>query len=201
MEETPPEQRKHTLCLATINDFEKILRFSSLKRLKRVMAYCLRFLYNARNSKDKKGGNLTVEETEAALLRCIRRTQEVSYPDELQDLQAGHPVRKSSNLLSLHPFVDKDGLIRVGGRLQAAVLDYDQVILPSKCPLYKLIAQHEHTRLLHGGPQLMHSSIRQRYWIIKGRMVCKKIVHSCVKCFRMQAASASQLMGNLPRVR
>jgi len=94
-----------------------------------------------------------------------------------------------------------DGPIRVGRRLQAAVLDYDekhQVILPSKCHLSKLIAQHNHTRLLHGGPQLMHSTIHQHYWITKGRMVCGKIVHSCVKCFRMQAASASQLMGNLP---
>jgi hypothetical protein len=137
MEEPPPEQRKHNVCLVTINDFEEILRFSSLKRLKRAMAYCLRFIYNARNSKDKKGGNLTVDETEEALLRCISRTQ-VSYPDELRDLQAGRPVRKSSKLLSLHPFVDKDGLIRVGGRLQFAVLDYDQrhqVILPSKCHL------------------------------------------------------------------
>jgi hypothetical protein len=28
MEETPPEQRKHNVCLATINDFEEISRFS-----------------------------------------------------------------------------------------------------------------------------------------------------------------------------
>jgi len=161
------------------------------------MAYCFRFIYNARNSKGKKGGNLTVDKTEEPLLRCIRRTQEVSYPDELQDLQAGRPVKKNSKLLSLHPFVDKDGLIRVGGRLQAVVLDYDQkhqVILPSKCHVSKLIAQHEYTSLLHGGPQLMHSTIRQRYWITKGRMVCRKIVHSCIKCFRMQASSTSQLM-------
>ena len=47
----------------------------------------------------------------------------------------------------------------------------------------------------------MHSNIRKRYWITKGRMVCRKIVHSCVKCFRMQAASASPLMGNLPSLR
>ena len=100
--------------------------------------------------------------------------------------------------------MDKDGLIRVGGRLQAVVLDYDQkhqVILPSKCHLSKLIAQHEHTRLLHGGPQLMHSTIRQRYRITKGRMVCRKIVYSCVKCFRMQAVSASHPMGNLLSLR
>ena len=32
-------------------------------------------------------------------------------------------------------------------------------------------------------------------------MLCRKTVHSCAKCFRMQAASASQLMGNLPSLR
>ena len=152
----------------------------------------------------QEGGSLTVDETEEAFLRCVRRTQELSYPDELRDLLAGRPVRKSSNLLSLHPFVDKDGLIRVGGRLQAAVLVNDlkhQVILPSKCHLSEFIIQHEHSRLLHGGPQLTHSTIRQRYWITKRRMLCRKIVHSCVMCFRMQAASASQLMGNLPSLR
>jgi hypothetical protein len=168
------------------------------------MAYCLRFIYNSRNSNGKKGGDLKVGESEGALLRYVRRTQEVFYLDELQDLQAGRPVKKNNKLLSLHPFVVKDGLIRVGGRLQAAVLDYDQkhqVILPSKCHLSKFIAQHEHTRFLHGGPQLTYSTIRQRYWITKGRMVCRKIVHSCVKCFRMQAASASQMTGNLPSLR
>ena len=74
----------------------------------------------------KKCGSLTVDDTKEALLRCARKTQELSYPDELRVLQTGCPVRKGSKLLALHPFVDKDGLIRLGRRLQAAVLDYDQ---------------------------------------------------------------------------
>ena len=169
--------------MVNTNGFEEISRFSSLNRLKRVMAFCFRLIYNARNSKVKKCGSLTVAETDRALLRCARKTQELSYPDELRDLQAGHPVGKSSKLLALHPFVDKDGLIRVGGRLQAAVLDYNQkhqVISPPKCHLSELIVQHEHMRLLHGGLQLMHSSLRQRFWITTGKMVCRKIVRSCV---------------------
>jgi hypothetical protein len=51
---------------------------------------------------------LTVDEIEEALLRCIRRTQELSYPDELRELRAGRPVRKISRLLALHPLLDKD---------------------------------------------------------------------------------------------
>ena len=126
IEETSIEQCKHNVCMANTNVLGEILRFSSLKRLKRGMAYCFHFIYNVRNSKGKKGGSLTVDETEEALLRCVGRTQELSHPDELRDFQAGSLVQKSGKLLSLHPFVDEDGLIRVGGRLQAAVLDYDQ---------------------------------------------------------------------------
>ena len=68
MEGTPLEQPKHNICIANINGVEEISRFSSLKRLKRVMAYCLRFIDNVKNPKGKKCGSLTVDETEEALL-------------------------------------------------------------------------------------------------------------------------------------
>jgi hypothetical protein len=130
-----------------MSDIEEISSFSSLKRLKRVLAYCFRFINNAKDPNSKKYGSLTVDETEEALMRCIRQTQELSYSNELKDMQAERPIRRSSKLLALHPFLDKDGIIRVGGRLQTAILDYDQkhqVILPPKGHLCELIVQHEH---------------------------------------------------------
>jgi hypothetical protein len=160
--------------MTNISDIEEKSRFYSLTRLKIVTAFCFRFLNNARDHKSKKYGSLTVDETEEALLRCIRKTQELSYSDELKDLLAWRPVRKHSKLLALHPFLDKDGLIRVGGRLQPAILDYDQkhqMILPPKGHLSELIVQHEHIRFPHGGPKLNHSSLRQRFWIIKRKML------------------------------
>jgi hypothetical protein len=87
--------------VVNVNGFEEILRISSLKRLKRVMAFCLRFFYNARNSRSKKCGSLTVDESEEVLLRCARNTQELFYSDELRDLQAGHTVKKGSKLITL----------------------------------------------------------------------------------------------------
>jgi hypothetical protein len=113
VEENPIEQRRTNVFVVNVNGFEEILIFSSLKRLRRVMAFCLRFTYNARNSKSKKCGSLTVYETEEALLRCVRKTHELFYSDELRDLQAGRPVKKGSKLLTLHSFVDEDGLIRL----------------------------------------------------------------------------------------
>jgi len=68
------------------------------------MAYCLRFIYNARSPKDNKFESLTVDATEEALLRCIRKTQEISYSDELRELLAGRPFTKNNRLLALQPF-------------------------------------------------------------------------------------------------
>ena len=43
-----------------------------------------------------------------------------------------------------------------------------------------------------------NSSVCQWLWITSGKILCRKVVHSWVKCFRMKATSAHQLMGQLP---
>jgi len=52
-------------------------------------------------------------------------------------------VAGSSSLKTLHPFIDKEGLLRVGGRLQQSTLPYQtmlQMILPSNHHFTKLVA-------------------------------------------------------------
>lgn len=72
----------------------------------------------------------------------------------------------------LTPFVDENGILRVGGRLQYAQYAFDKkhpAILPPKHHLSLLLIKHEHVRLLHAGPQLLLSSLRERFWPIRGR--------------------------------
>jgi hypothetical protein len=76
-------------------------------------------------------------------------------------------VKKNIKLLNLHPFLDKDAPIRVGGRLQEASIDSSQkhqIILSPKCHLTRLISE-EHLRLLHGDPQISQ-------WEITVQEVC-----------------------------
>jgi hypothetical protein len=42
----------------------------------------------------------------------------------MKDLMEQQEVAASSSLKTLHPFTDKEGLLRVGGRLQQSVLPY-----------------------------------------------------------------------------
>ena len=77
-------------------------------------------------------------------------------------------VAASSSLKTLHPFIDKEGLLRVGGRLQQSTLPYQtmhQMILPSNHHFTKLVVSAEHIRLHHAGPQLLIASLREKYWI------------------------------------
>ena len=77
-------------------------------------------------------------------------------------------VSASSSLKTLHPFIDKEGLLRVGGRLQQFTLPYQtmhHMILPSNHHFTKLVFSAEHIRLHHARPQLLIASLQERYWI------------------------------------
>ena len=85
-------------------------------------------------------------------------------------------LKKSSPLLPLHPFLDSNKLLRVGGRQQNSKLSYSNqhpLILHGKHPVAKLIIHSEHQRLLHAGPTLLTASLCHRYHITG----CRKTIH------------------------
>lgn len=51
--------------------------------------------------------------------------QEDSFPIEVQALQKGLPLPSTSPVLRLCPFMDEDGLLRVGGQLQELHAEQD----------------------------------------------------------------------------
>jgi hypothetical protein len=114
-------------------------------------------------------------------------------------------VSSRSQLQPLHPFLDKEGYLRVGGRLQHSHLPYNskhQLILPPAHHLTELIIMNEHLRLLHAGLHILSASLRQQYWIPKIKQVIRSELHRCLPCFKLKAASSSQqLMGQLPLAR
>jgi hypothetical protein len=183
---------------------EFITRFSTLSRLQRVAAYCLRFAHNARNPSSRRTGYLTSTELRDALHACIKIAQQEMYVQEINDLCKKGQVSSKSQLQTLHPFLDKEGYLRVGGRLQHSHLQYDskhQMILPPAHHLTELIIMNEHLRLLHAGPQLLSASLRQQYWIPRMKQVIRPVLHRCLPCFKLKAAASQQLMGQLPLAR
>ncbi|XP_076383571.1 uncharacterized protein LOC143260874 [Megalopta genalis] len=112
---------------------------------------------------------------------------------------------KCNKLISLNPFLDDKGIIRVGGRLRNADIKYTQrypIILPKSHPVTALITQFEHQQTLHSGIQGTLNAVRQRYWPVDGKNMTRHIIRKCLRCFKAKPTGPPDyLMGNLPRDR
>lgn len=175
-------------------------RFSDLNKMIRVMAYINRFCYNIKNINSKKSGYLSSKELQIALIQILRHEQSIHFKQEINDLNLNKENVKGA-LQPLHPFLDNEKILRVGGRINNASVPFSQkhpIILPKQSRITDLIIYHEHMRLLHAPPKLLLSSLNQRYWLTDGLNHIKKFVNKCLICFRMKAQCAKQLMGSLP---
>lgn len=176
-------------------------RFSNLKKLKRITALCLRFIYNCKNSNNKTIGFISVNELITSTNVLIKLAQQEYYYREITLLKNNKELYSKSNLISLAPFIDDIGILRVGGRLKNSQLDFNfkhPALLPAKHALTKLIYKDEHEILCHAGPQLLLSTIRSKFWVINGRNLARKTVHDCIRCFRAKPNTIIPKMGDLP---
>lgn len=106
-----PELRTNMCLAVTYDDLGLFQRYSSFSRLTRIVAYCLRF-----RRTNKHRGSLRSEEINEAETRILRRLQGATFANEIRIVKGKQAVTKG-RLANLNPFLDNDGLIRVGGRL------------------------------------------------------------------------------------
>lgn len=201
-----PEQRIVVHTTINVNQNQELFtRFSSLHKLKRVVAYCLRFIQNCKvKCENRQVDELTVVELTNSTNKLVKIAQMQSFPRDYEYLMKYKNVKNNSNLLQLAPFIDHDNLIRVGGRINHSLFQFSRkhpLILSSKHPLTRLIFESEHLRLLHCGPNQLLSSVRERYWPVAGRNLARNIVRKCVICFKVKPVNQEYIMGNLPFTR
>lgn len=134
----------------------------------------------------------------------IRIIQQAYFRDEIKAISRKEQLPKNNPLVQLIPFLDQEGLLRVGGRLHNAQIDQEAkhpYIIPKGSPLSKLIISDAHERTLHGGTQLTLNFIRRSYWIVGGRTPVRSFILKCGTCARYRGIRAQQLMGQLPSTR
>ncbi|XP_069358461.1 uncharacterized protein [Maniola hyperantus] len=168
--DTDLEERKMKVChLRETNQFELWNKFSTLRKLIRVLAYCRRFLARSRKTKTNETTSwLTSGELNEALHICVKQCQNDNFLQEINDIKQHGTVNRKSKLTSLNPFLDTTDTLRVGGRLERASVTNDMkhpVILPAKSHLTDLVIAEAHEKTLHGGPQSMLNYLRSKYWI------------------------------------
>ncbi|GFR25022.1 integrase catalytic domain-containing protein [Trichonephila clavata] len=180
-------------------------KFSSWNKLKRVVAYCLRFVKNCSLAACKRRKSfLTTTELSEAEKAIVKFIQHDHFSMEVSYLSAGKQLPSSNKLIPLTPFYDDFGIIRVGGRLKNSILPESQkhpILLPKTDPVVNLIITDYHLKLLHAGPQLLQSALREKFWILSARDAVRRVVRRCIPCFRNRPRFAEQIMGDLPEFR
>jgi hypothetical protein len=144
----------------------------------------------------------------AESLRLITRAvQEDEFREEIATLNLGEQVHKKNKLFRMYPFVDKDGILQVGGRLafapEGTIPEETRfpALLPKNCRLSALLAEQVHSHTMHGGQHLCLAELRRSYWIISARTLVRKMIRNCVKCYRFNSRRTNPLMGDLPNER
>ncbi|XP_046144681.1 uncharacterized protein LOC123988477 [Osmia bicornis bicornis] len=188
-------------CFATtVNQDDQILsRYSCIKKLRRIVAYCLRF-----RATPKHKGPLSIEEIRNANERIIKMVQSSSFTQEIKELGNKSGLQSSSKLLPLHPFLDERGILRVGGRLQNSTIPFEEkhpILLPKNHHVVDLIVRNAHLEGYHLGINSTLYTVRQQYWPIDGKNTVRKVIRRCIRCFRFNPPATKYIMGNLPAPR
>lgn len=201
-----PELKAVTLLVSVEeNLIEKILqKHSNLTSLVRIMAFIKRFLHNLKPGASRREGPLITSELESSLTEIIRHVQSTTFPQDYHRLATKLEPHHRSSILSLNPFLDEDQLLRVGGRIQNSNLSFNAkhpLILPKKHHLTTLLIHQAHLSTLHGGPELVISTLRRKYWVINMRSIVRQVIYRCTTCFRFTSKPCAQQMGQLPSPR
>ncbi|XP_062704573.1 uncharacterized protein LOC134286891 [Aedes albopictus] len=169
-------------------------RFSSWKRMLRVMAYVCRFVNNCRTSntgQERKIDHLTQLELQKAEECLFRAVQWDSYADELVILtknqrlpvQKRQPLEKTSALYKISPILDTEGVLRMDSRISAAQRIPAEmkfpVILPKRHRLTMLLLKDLHCKLLHANNEAVVNEARQRYYIAHLRTQVRRVSKEC----------------------
>ncbi|KAH9634311.1 hypothetical protein HF086_011571, partial [Spodoptera exigua] len=148
-------------------------RYSSLDKIIRIISYMRRFLLNPNN---RNVGEFTTEiENYKSLLSIVKFVQSTSFADDIQQLQSNQPLPKP--LRKLNPFLDEEGILRVGGRISRAGIEYDQrhpALLPCDHPFTFKLIESIHRRHCHTGYNTTHYLILQRFWVLSAKRAIRK---------------------------
>ena len=164
--------------------------FSDLTKLFRVTAYVLRFIDRVkcpRKSTEEVSNVLTASEISTAEHVWIQSIQNDSFSNELEFLKCDKQRLPPNRVRQFGLFVDENRVLRCKGRIEHANLEFDSkhpILLPSKHPFVDLIIRDTHTRVKHSGIRDTLTTIRERFWVLRGRQAVKRILKQCVVCRR-----------------
>ncbi|XP_065360529.1 uncharacterized protein LOC135954335 [Calliphora vicina] len=193
-DDTDLKRRKNisTAIVHNADEFNITDRYSNFNNLLRIMALVLCFINNCKIKDDTSKrirGFITTAELQAVHLSLVKLSQDNFFYNEKRILATQGYISRTNKLAELTPFLDPQGILRVGGRLENARINYDQkhpFILHANDPLASLIVRHYHLHHLHAGTRQLQYLLSLKYWIPDVIYFIKGTVYKCTTCMRFR---------------
>lgn len=166
-----------------------------MTKLLRVTAFVVEFVNKLKNrarNKSKSGSGIeilnAVSLTKAEEL-WIKAVQACSFEQEIKFLR-NHRQTKAAppTYVSQFGLFLEDGVVKCKGRVNNADLpgsSRNPILLPAKHDFARLIIKNAHKSVKHCGIRDTLTTIRERFWILKGREVVKQIIKKSVICLKI----------------
>ena len=137
-----------------------------------------------------------------AEVAIIRLCQGRYFEKDSSALHNCKSISKQSNIHKLDLFLDKKGILWVGGRIRKSTLEYElkhPVLLPREGQITSVIMRYYHEKVAHAGRGITINELRgQGYWIINCTSAVKSVISKCVDCRQFRGKVCQQDMGDLP---
>ena len=195
---------KETLEGAQHLESARFSHFSSWNRLIRAVSWlkcCVSVRTSGKGTLDSKAP----ESLKLAEEYVIRSVQIEAFSSEIAALKEGRTVSKDSSVRTLDPYLDENGLLRVGGRLRhsnLSSLEKNPLLLPKKHHVSCLLVRHFHELVSHQGRLITEGAIRSAgFWVVGSRRMILSLIGKCVRCQKLRGKQQSPKMADLPEER
>ena len=190
---------------SSVDEVIDCTRYSRLNVLLRVTGFVLKFINLLSRNRHTEtsllrscGNCLNAEDLNAAEAHWVRSIQAKSFTDELCYLNSSCKVTRTPpvRVSQFGLFLDELGQIRCQGRISNSSVSLgskNPILLLSSHPWVTLLIRHVHQLIKHSGTADTLSTIREWYWILKGRQVVKKILRGCVVCNKLEGVPYSSV--------
>ncbi|CAI5661726.1 unnamed protein product [Oreochromis niloticus] len=187
---------------------DRLHKFSDWSRMVKAVARLKRYVKEAKDHKSRSHDISSLQERKEAELTIIKMVQETAFAQQIKPLQHHDVMQMKDKVNELHklcPFLDDQGILRVGGRLTHAALHPNvkhPAILPRDSHVSALLVKHYHEKTYHQGRGITMNELRANgFWILGCSKIVSSYIYKCVKCRRFRRRTEQQKMADLPEDR
>ena len=164
----------------------EIKKYSTKIKLLRITGIVLKFVdLLRRNERTRMSQMLNGMDLEKAGILWIKSIQKSLFPELYQQLIDGKTVIYKQFKL----FLNEQKVICCEGHLKHANIPMHTkypMLLPTKHYFTELVIKECHKTVFHDGISETLASLRERYWVFRGREAVKKLIRKCVICQRYE---------------